>query len=237
MTEAEWLTRDDSECVLDLLEALRYKGSARKRRLYACSLARYRWNALTDPSRKAIAVAERYADGLASEQDLVEAEKRARAAYGRDWQLSPGPGEPAVQAAKAACYCCVVKGYDPSANVAWYESREDESAVLEIIRMFIEGPGYVVVGLEASLRDIFGNPFRPVTLDPAWLTTTVVRMAQAANEEGHLAEGTLDVVRLGILADALEEAGCTDAEVLSHCRGPGPHVRGCWVLDLLLGKA
>jgi hypothetical protein len=65
----------------------------------------------------------------------------------------------------------------------------------------------------------------------------VVRLAQAAYDDRHLPAGTLDNGRLAILADALEEAGCTDADVLGHLRGPGPHVRGCWAVDLLLGKA
>jgi hypothetical protein len=62
------------------------------------------------------------------------------------------------------------------------------------------------------------------------------RLAQAAYEDRHLPAGTLDDTRLLILADALEEAGCSDAAILGHLRGPGPHVRGCWVLDLILGK-
>ncbi|MCI0456355.1 MAG: hypothetical protein L0Z62_05185 [Gemmataceae bacterium] len=89
------------------------------------------------------------------------------------------------------------------------------------------------------LRDLFGNPFRPVAVDPSWLTWyggTVLRLAQATYHERHLPEGTLDSPRLAVLADALEEAGCTDADILGHLRGPGPHVRGCWVIDLLLGK-
>jgi hypothetical protein len=61
----------------------------------------------------------------------------------------------------------------------------------------------------------------------------VVRLAQATYEERHLPEGTLDNTRLLILADALEEAGCTDTDILCHLRGPGPHVRGCWVADLV----
>jgi hypothetical protein len=89
------------------------------------------------------------------------------------------------------------------------------------------------------LWDIFGNPFRPITINPAWLTWndgTVVRLAQSAYEERHLPAGLLDNARLVVLADALEEASCDNAEILSHCRGPGPHVRGCWVVDLLLGR-
>jgi hypothetical protein len=89
------------------------------------------------------------------------------------------------------------------------------------------------------LRCIFGNPFRPLTIAPAilaWNNATVVRLAQAAYDERLLPEGTLDNGRLAILADALEEAGCTDADILGHCRSGGEHVRGCWVIDLLLGK-
>jgi len=78
-------------------------------------------------------------------------------------------------------------------------------------------------------RCIFGNPFRPVALDPAWRTEAVVGLAT-----GIYADRAFD--RLPVLADALEDAGCANADVLGHCRGPGPHARGCWVVDLLLGK-
>jgi hypothetical protein len=77
------------------------------------------------------------------------------------------------------------------------------------------------------LRELF-NPFH-IGVDAAWQTTTVVRLAQAIYDGATFEH-------LPILADALEEAGCTDAAVLRHCRGPGPHVRGCWVVDRLLGK-
>jgi hypothetical protein len=90
------------------------------------------------------------------------------------------------------------------------------------------------------LRDLFGNPFgRPVIL-PRWLAwndATVVRLARAAYAERHLPEGTLDGGLLAVLADALEEGGCVDADVLGHCRSGGEHVRGCWVVDLVLGKS
>ena len=76
---------------------------------------------------------------------------------------------------------------------------------------------------------IFGNPFRPATADPAWLTSTAVALAAGIYEDR-----AFD--RLPILADSLEDAGCTNADILTHLRGPGPHVRGCWALDLVLGK-
>jgi hypothetical protein len=83
------------------------------------------------------------------------------------------------------------------------------------------------------LHEIFGNPFRLIHIDPAllaWQDGTVVKLAQAIYDERRFQDMT-------ILADALEEAGCDNADVLSHSRGPGPHVRGCWTLDLLTGKA
>jgi hypothetical protein len=86
--------------------------------------------------------------------------------------------------------------------------------------------------LVCLLQDIAGNPFRPVVVDPAWLSWnrgTVVQLAKAIYDER-----AFD--RLPILADALEDAGCHEAPILHHCRGPGPHVPGCWPLDLVLGK-
>jgi hypothetical protein len=82
------------------------------------------------------------------------------------------------------------------------------------------------------LRCIFGHPFRTATLAPEWLAWnagTALKIARAVYEER-----AFD--RLPILADALEDAGCDDADILAHCRGGGPHVRGCWVVDLILGK-
>jgi hypothetical protein len=85
-------------------------------------------------------------------------------------------------------------------------------------------------------RDIVGNPFRPVPIEPAWVTVTVTNLAATAYEERAMPRGGLGSARLAVLSDALEEAGCDNAKILAHCRGPGPHVRGCWVVDLILGK-
>ena len=87
------------------------------------------------------------------------------------------------------------------------------------------------------LHCIFGTPFRPITLDSAWLTPTVRQLAQAAYDERLLPSGELQPDRLAVLADALETAGCSNPQILKHCRGKGPHVRGCCVVDLLLGKS
>jgi hypothetical protein len=79
------------------------------------------------------------------------------------------------------------------------------------------------------LRDVVGNPFRPVTFDPAWRTDTALALARQMYE-------SRDFSAMPILADALQDAGCDNTDVLNHCRGDGPHVRGCWVVDLVLGK-
>jgi hypothetical protein len=79
------------------------------------------------------------------------------------------------------------------------------------------------------LRELLGNPFRPATLQPAWRNFAVRTLAQAVYDDRRFDD-------LPVLADALEETGCTDPDLLSHLRGPGPHVRGCWALDLVLGK-
>lgn len=121
-----------------------------------------------------------------------------------------------------AAYWSGPGGYDRASIQARYAAREAERA-----RQLV------------AVRCVFGNPFRSVAVDPSWLRWndgTVVRLAQAAYQEQQLPSGHLDRARLGVLADALEEAGCPEADLLDHLRGPGPHVRGCWALDAILGK-
>jgi hypothetical protein len=89
------------------------------------------------------------------------------------------------------------------------------------------------------LRCVFGNPFRPAAIDPLWLAWNggaAVKLARAAYDLRRRPSGELDRSRLAVLADALEEAGCADAELLGHLRGPGPHVWGCHALDAILGR-
>jgi hypothetical protein len=80
-----------------------------------------------------------------------------------------------------------------------------------------------------ALRDIVGNPFCSTAFNPEWRTSTVLRLTRRMHE-------SLDFTPMPILADALLDAGCDSDSVLSHCRGDGPHVRGCWVVDGILGK-
>jgi hypothetical protein len=108
--------------------------------------------------------------------------------------------------------------------------KSAEGAALSVFDMV--GYDFRGVGVRNPdlLRCLFGNPFHSVSLDPSCRTSTVLTLAQ-----GVYADRAFD--RLPILADALQDAGCDNADVLAHCRGPGPHVRGCWVVDLLLGKS
>ncbi|MDY3553649.1 hypothetical protein R5W24_002753 [Gemmata sp. JC717] len=89
----------------------------------------------------------------------------------------------------------------------------------------VSSPSYAA----ALLRDIFGNPFRPVAFSPLWRTDTAVAIAAQMYE-------SRDFSAMPILADALQDAGCDSDDILSHCRGGELHVRGCWVVDLVLGK-
>jgi hypothetical protein len=170
MTEAEWLACTESvdpEVTRDaMMDEIRGKASVRKRRLFTCACCRAIFPAFAgERSRKAVEVAERFADGEATGWELEQAQAAAGRAVdvvGSDWM------------AQATSQCHI-------------------------------------------LRDIFGNPFRPVTINPAWLTWndgTVVKLAQAIYDER-----TFD--RMPVLADALEDAGCTDPAILGHCRQPG----------------
>jgi hypothetical protein len=235
MTEQEWLDCTDPDLMGELLGGyqrdpggarvpvcikgfLPPRGSNRKGRLLHCASCRKAWPSITDPrSRAAVVAAEAFADGEASEEEYERAQDRARAAWSEDAQEC------------GAAYLAWRGGFDAAA-----------------FRVFV-AEEY----LAALLRDIYGNPFRP--LPPpgrkaalrwyqgleAWSEGNegaALRVARAAYAERVMPEGTLDPLRLSILADALEEAGCTETQILDHLRGPGPHVRGCFALDLVLGR-
>jgi len=208
VTEAEWLACADPQ---KMLAFLRGKASERKLRLFAAACCRRSWPLLTDArSRKAVEVAERYADGMVNERGLRFAFSCAADAFAYAASAHTADAQAAAGAANAA--------------------RPEAGYYARYVTPRKEHPG--------PLRDLFGPlPFRPVTVSPGWQAPQVVAQAQAAYDERELPAGTLDPTRLAVLADALEEAGCTDQTVLEHLRGAGPHARGCWAVDLLLGKA
>jgi hypothetical protein len=127
-----------------------------------------------------------------------------------------------IKAHHAIAYTCLTDRYDAYGSAA----RIILGAEKEFGKPFVAEMRSLFPRL---FRDVFGNPFRRVRLDRAWRTEAVVRVAETIYTDARFDE-------VPILADALEETGCADSEVLTHCRQPGPHVRGCWVVDLLLGK-
>jgi hypothetical protein len=206
MTEAEWLESTDP---LDLILFLERKPDERKLRLFAAACCRLIWHHLADERlRTAVGVAERFADGLASDGERMAAADLVTGAV-------LGGENGGDTSARFAVLYTVAHGLDTV-------SACDAAA--------LSGNEYPA---QASLlHDIFGNPFRPVSLDPAWLAWnagTVRKMGQAIYDDRAFDQ-------LPILADALEEAGCANRDILDHCRSGGDHVRGCWVIDLLLGK-
>jgi hypothetical protein len=230
MTEAEWLVNSDSLEMLSLLESSG-RPSERKARLFVAAVCRRIWDLLEDGrSRGAVEVAERFADGLACARELEAAHAAAGA---RNRELVAW--EPLEEAASVAVDVCCPTAADVAFKAAM-NARQARSAV--------EQPDFshcLWTGEEeaqcALLRCLFGNPFRPVALVRAWLTPSVTTLANAAYQERALPSGPLDPHRLAVLADALEEAGCADADILGHLRGRHLHVRGCWALDLVLGRS
>lgn len=288
MTEQDWLTSQDPQAMLSVLNGEKPWGqvSDRKLRLFACACVRQVWHLLTDDrSRNAVEVAERFADGEATAEERRVGADAAYDAMGTPPNYLPDmtnlPNGKWANAAAAATNACWHD--DQSRAVIW---QTQQAGALPAVQANL-------------LRDMIGNPFRPVRLphlwkapmgtacySHPWLTPTVVSLAQAAYEErrkgcprcdytGRItnnttrgwqtcphcygkecSDGALDNDRLAVLADALEEAGCDNAEILNHLRPhivgewedhetgtsgvitsvPLVHVRGCWVLDLLLGK-
>ena len=108
----------------------------------------------------------------------------------------------------------------------WRGTNHEEASDRETAEQFVQ---------TRLLHDIFGNPFCPVAIDPVWLTPTVTSLARTIYYDRILPVGTLDHSLFGVLADALGEAGCDNQEILNHCRQK-EHVRGCWVIDLVLAK-
>ncbi|OWK46984.1 hypothetical protein FRUB_00683 [Fimbriiglobus ruber] len=163
-------------------------------------------------------VAEQYSDGLATDEELESASLAAEAPWTIDeqefWNGVPLPlGAAAYNVAIPMGWWGGAPAFEPPSTIIQNNAKD---AVAERTAQAI------------LLRDIF-NPFRAIILDPTWQSSTVLTLAS-----GIYTDRAFD--RLPILADALEEAGCDDPDLLNHCRSEGPHARGCWAVDLLLGK-
>ena len=233
MTEDEWLHGDD------LAAKIHYLGegySFRKARLFAVACGRT-VRAINDSAdgRRALDALERLADdpGGVNRYVLYRTFRRARVLF------PPGLWNPdefadlavnwsytthSARVMNGAAAVCAEAAARIATGRGWGTgSRPPEPAVHEALQRaaFRE--------YDRLLRDVAGNPFRPVAWDAAWRTADVAGVARAIYEER-----AFD--RLPVLADALMDAGCEEDTVIRHCRRPGPHVRGCWVVDAVLGK-
>ena len=226
MTEAEWLdekthpqrmVRHLSDCGYP-----RSKIGRRKLRLFACGCCRVIWDVIPyERLRETVLVAERFADGQVSKAELS-----AVGAALDGWPGFSGSVGFSTESARAALVAI-------SMSVETIDPRPFHSAFM------MTAMGQPLAGvmpakqaearLGALLRDVFGNPFRPISLDRSWRTSTVTALARQLYD-------SRDFSNMPILADALQDAGCDSEEILNHCRQPGEHIRGCWALDLVLGR-
>jgi hypothetical protein len=239
MTEQEWLDCTEAHPMLEFLlkrrsgtatEMRKVAGAAmrrrsgrdRKFRLFACGWTRHFWDSIEDRRlQDALNTTEDYADGIANGKAFKAAKRQARAVLS---EAMAGEGQDGWKTHIASFVSEVMSlrflpGWNPTKDMeTGTRDQETERHSQEL--------GRYQCGL---LCCIFGNPFRPITLDPSWLTPRVVSLAQEIYDNR-----AFD--RLPLLADALEQGGCKNTGILNHCRGPEPHVRGCWVVDLLLGR-
>ena len=222
MTQTEWLSCTEPTRMLNFL---RVEGERAQVCLFAVACYRQCWDHLDDPTRRVLGVAESYAEGR-----ITLAELRAANAG----HFVGDVGEATISI-KGIIIAADHAGWDVAFDKAAEtypnsENNPDAPVNAEARAAKIENYRAEQTVQCCLIRDIFGNPFHPTPVDPAWSLPRNKGLAEAIYDEENF-EG------LTILADALEDAGCNDAEILDHCRGHGPHVRGCWVVDLVLGKS
>lgn len=223
MDEARWLALDDPQ---QLLEFMKGRANDRKLRLFAVACCRRISRLLKDQRLlTGIEVAERSADGLSAEGEIEAAYKSAGQAL-RNYD-EPEAEDYAALAAADLTFPIADRLFRAVSGVS--SSALSAVACDRSFDWFTDAREIEARQQASMLRDIFGSPFRPVSLDRRWRTGTVVALAQAIYEER-----AFD--RMGILGDALEEAGCDDKYILSLCRTDEPHAKGCWLVDLILGK-
>jgi len=218
MTAQEWDACGNSHRMWTFLKrSKRFTLSDRKFYLIAAGCCRTVWEYLVDDrSRRAVEMIEAIADGHADKDALRQTARDAYAAWAA---LPPPPDQPAHWAASTVAYAV---NTDPIlAALGGTRAR------------FVANFGVNADRQSEVMRDIVGNPFRPVRVAGEclrWNDHALAKIARGVYEERAFE-------RMPILADALEDAGCDNGDLLAHCRAGGEHVRGCWVVDLLLGKS
>lgn len=253
MTESDWFTCIEPR---DMLHFLRNKSTDRKVRLFACACCRRVWEVLSEPAcRAAVEVAEAFADGDADGAELGQAREAAYRVH-----AAPPPDTGFADGATGISRATWEAAQGTTMTALQYDTRNDAILSGQVASSQAttsagyavreqHSPDFIADQFQASaevhereqhvslIRCIFGNPFRKPSIETAWLTQDVVQLANAAYEERSLPDGNLKSDQLSALSDALEAAGCSNQEILSHLRDSGPHVRGCWAVDLILGRA
>ncbi len=203
LTQSDWLNAVEPHTMLEFLHS-NGKPSDRKLRLFAVACSRRIWRLIDDLGRAAVEAEEDFADGRLGSDEL--------------------------RAARLACQ-------GTGGQASWYAAATDPAIAARNAARSAQA-GAATLGAEAEelvaqaelVREVFGNPFRQMSIDQSWLTPGVVKLAQTIYDD-------CAFYLMPELAAELENAGCNHVEVLSHCRERGTHERGCWVLDIMLGRS
>jgi hypothetical protein len=216
MTEDEWLTGED---IWEMLEFLQGKASDRQLRLFGCACVRLLWALEGEAVPPAVEVAELFADHLVGQSAL----RAGRVALRREMSALE-EADAGMRPMWALCWLATVAASDHDFGSVVAQLNECSEVLI------LQDDEWARI--RDLLREVFGNPFRRKVPDPAWLVWNggiVVKLAQGIYEDR-----AFD--RMTILADALEESGCPDQDLLTHCRQATGHVRGCWALDFLTAR-
>jgi hypothetical protein len=223
MTEAQWLNSTSPEAILNLLTK---SASERKLRLYAIGCCRRIWRLMTDDRcRHAVEMAQRFVDERIGESELAAAGQMA-STVARVW------GDIGSPVARSS-YALGGAAWSATRSPAWVAAWDAAWDARMVARDHLPGTDWEQerAWQAGLLLDLFPYPLRPVRIDPHWLIRNdgaVQNLARVIYDEDRFGD-------LPILADALEEAGCNQREILDHCRARQPHYRGCWVVDAVLG--
>jgi hypothetical protein len=217
MTESDWLTETDYHRHIEYVEN---RLSPRRARLLAVAFCRARLGEFDGAGmRAALEAIERYADGAATRAEVEETRSWAR--------ITAVQSTDKFDREERA----TARFHSLRNEFAWAVAFAAQSPLplLKIVQ-YAEGVAAGHAAMRALVWDVAGNPFRPVEFDPAWRTETVLALARQMYE-------AREFNAMPILADALQDAGCASDDLLTHCRADCVHVRGCWVIDGVLGKA
>jgi hypothetical protein len=234
MTEEEWwLTVREPDVLLSKRAGI----TERQLILFGCACCRGGWDQLTEVSRNAVETAEQYADGLCGESSLRAARDLVEQTYPNHHWTYAYPELLPQRAAWFAAFDTIAAHEFAQLPLRDFDDvlAALKNEVSSCLASAAEQEQVALYDDECAihadlLRDIVGNPFRPVAFAPTWRTSDAVALARQMYESR--AFGAMP-----ILADALQDAGCANADILDHCRDPNAmHVRGCWVVDLVLGK-